>query len=101
MKCRPAANFLLNEDRSTCYNCPYHPLHGIRKNGNGKRAMTDHGTPEDKSAESPVLERLFDEKTRRELIEEDRHAWKMVCGLLFSIVLGGVLLGFVGVMLAT
>jgi len=83
MKCRPDANFPLNEGGPTCYNRPYQPLYETRKNGNGRRGMTDHGTPEDKSAESPVLERLFGKETQRELIEEDRDAWKMVCGILF------------------
>jgi hypothetical protein len=63
--------------------------------------MTDHGAPDDNSSKSSAMDKFFGEETKRELLDEDREAWKMVCGILFSIVFGGVLLGFLGVMLAT
>jgi len=48
-----------------------------------------------------VFEKSFSESTRRELIEEDRVAWRNVCGVLFSIVAMGLVLGITGVLLAT
>ncbi len=56
-----------------------------------------HHTATDHSS----LDQFFSEQTRRDLIEEDRVAWKCVCGILFSIVFGGVLLGVFGTILAT
>lgn len=53
------------------------------------------------SGKTSSLDPFFGEATRRELIEEDRVAWKYVCGILFSIVFGGVLLGVFGTLLAT
>ena len=50
---------------------------------------------------SQGIEQFFGEKTVRELKEEDRIAWRNVCGVLFSIVALGLLLGIVGVLLAT
>ena len=55
---------------------------------------SEHGTADDDAAKQ-----FFDESTRRELAEEDRVAWRNVCGVLFSIVFGGVLLGLLGVLL--
>lgn len=56
-----------------------------------------HDTPTDHTS----LDKFFSEQTSRDLIEEDRVAWKYVCGILFSIVFGGVMLGVFGTMLAT
>ena len=61
-----------------------------------------HDTGSDQgSAKASSLDPFFSESTRRELLEEDRIAWKYVCGILFSIVVGGVLLGVFGTLLAT
>ena len=40
---------------------------------------------------------LLDAETRRQLIEDDREAWKTIVSLLLVIVVGGLCLGFCGV----
>jgi hypothetical protein len=66
-----------------------------------KSEMQNETSSDHASSKASSLDQFFGEQTRRELIEEDREAWKYVCGLLFSIVFGGVLLGVFGTMLAT
>ena len=44
--------------------------------------------------------RYFDVATRRQLIEEDRTAWKRVVMVLLTIVIGGLCLGITGVLLS-
>jgi len=50
---------------------------------------------------SSAFERAFDEQTRHRLRDDDRLAWRIVCGELFAIVLLGLLLGICAVLLAT
>ena len=47
-----------------------------------------------------TLTRFFNEEAQHRLVEDDRIAWRNVCGLLFTIVFFGVLLGFLGVLLS-
>ncbi|NIP86520.1 MAG: hypothetical protein GTO03_13515 [Planctomycetales bacterium] len=58
------------------------------------------GHPQPGANNLSVLKQYFDESAQRELLEDDRIAWRNVCGILFSIVAIGVLLGATGVMLA-
>ena len=58
------------------------------------------GHQETGAGDLPAFKRYFSESTQRDLIEDDRIAWRDVCGILFSIVAIGVLLGITGVMLA-
>jgi hypothetical protein len=48
-----------------------------------------------------VFYRAFDSEARRQLIEEDRLAWRNVCGVLLMIVSGGLLLGITAVLIST
>lgn len=48
-----------------------------------------------------VFDSSFDTTEKKELMLEDDEAWNGVTVLLISIVTGGVLLGFIGVLLAT
>ena len=43
---------------------------------------------------------LLDADTRRQLIEDDREAWKLFVSLLLVIVIGGLCLGFFGVFMS-
>jgi hypothetical protein len=52
-------------------------------------------------AEHPLWEKNFDETVRTAQMEEDLFAAKSVCGVLITIVTGGVLLGVLAVLLAT
>ncbi|NIL96686.1 MAG: hypothetical protein GTO53_04555 [Planctomycetales bacterium] len=58
------------------------------------------GHPQPGAGDLSVLKQYFSESTQRDLIEDDRIAWRNVCGILFSIVAIGVLLGVSGVALA-
>ncbi len=58
------------------------------------------GHPQPGASDLSVLKQYFSESTQRDLIEDDRIAWRNVCGILFSIVAIGVLLGVSGVALA-
>lgn len=48
----------------------------------------------------PVWKTSFDKATRRQLIDEDLNTARHVVTLLLTIVIGGVLLGALGVLLA-
>jgi hypothetical protein len=48
-----------------------------------------------------VFQESFDESEKKELLSQDDEAWNGVTALLIFIVTGGVLLGFIGVLLAT
>jgi hypothetical protein len=63
-------------------------------------ASVSPGMPR-KKKETSAFERSFDQETRRKLLEEDRLAWRIVCGELISIVAAGLILGICGVLLAT
>ena len=52
------------------------------------------------SKKDSTLDQYFGEEVKKDLLEDDRLAWKYVCGLLFSIVFGGVLLGLFGTLLS-
>jgi len=55
--------------------------------------------PGDEIMGNQVWMESFDAETRRQLIEEDRDAWRTFVSLLLFIVIGGVCLGFLGVAL--
>ena len=50
--------------------------------------------------EHPIFMSSFDELTRRDLLEEDTLAWKIVCSVLIAIVSLGLLLGVCALLLA-
>ena len=55
--------------------------------------------PGDEIAGNQVWMESFDAETRLQLVEEDRDAWRAFVSLLLVIVIGGVCLGFLGVVL--
>ena len=55
--------------------------------------------PGDEIMGNQVWMESFDAETRRQLVEEDRDAWRTFVSLLLFIVIGGVCLGFLGVAL--
>jgi hypothetical protein len=57
-------------------------------------------TPLRQEDELPLWDRLFDQKTRGELIDDDLEAGRKVCGVLITIVVGGLLLGIAAVLLS-
>ena len=72
---------------------------------NGAKTMvasSDTGTAraDDHDSGNEVWSEMFDADTRRQLIEDDREAWKLVVTLLLAIVICGLCLGFFGVFLS-
>ena len=59
----------------------------------------NQNVPGDEIMENQVWMKSFDAETRRQLVEEDRDAWRTFVSLLLFIVIGGVGLGFFGVVL--
>ena len=55
----------------------------------------DSGSHTD-SSQASSWQDMFDDETRRELIEADREAWKAVVTVLMTIVIIGLCLGFLG-----
>lgn len=53
------------------------------------------------AARHPSWKSTFNELARVQQLEEDSAAWRVVCGELIAIVTGGVLLGVLGVLVAT
>ena len=59
----------------------------------------DSGSPTDSptdSSQASSWQDMFDDETRRELIEADREAWKAVVTVLMTLVIIGLCLGFLG-----
>ena len=48
-----------------------------------------------------IFQASFNEAEKQELLAEDDEAWNGVTSLLITIVTSGVVLGFIGVLLAT
>ena len=59
----------------------------------------NQNVPGDEIMGNQVWMESFDAETRRQLVEEDRDAWRTFVSLLLFIVIGGVCLGFLGVVL--
>ena len=59
----------------------------------------NQNVPGDEIMGNQVWMESFDAETRRQLVEEDRDAWRTFVSLLLFIVIGGVGLGFLGVVL--
>lgn len=56
--------------------------------------------PGDPSGSHALWDEAFDSQTQHDLIAEDLDAGRTVCGVLISIVVGGLLLGIVAVLLS-
>ena len=65
-----------------------------------QKAVPMNTSPGTTSHEDPprraTWQDMFDDDTRRELIEADRDAWRTVVALLMTIVIIGLCLGFLG-----
>jgi len=59
----------------------------------------NQSVPGDEIMGNQVWMESFDAETRRQLVEEDRDAWRAFVSLLLIIVIGGVCLGSLGVVL--
>ncbi|MBI82461.1 MAG: hypothetical protein CMJ81_04630 [Planctomycetaceae bacterium] len=62
-------------------------------------ATQHQSVPDDEITGNQVWMESFDAETRRQLVEEDRDAWRTFVTLLLFIVIGGVCLGLLGVVL--
>jgi len=58
--------------------------------------LSPQASPHDDPPHPTTWQEMFDADTRRELIQADRDAWRIIVGLLMTIVIIGLCLGFLG-----